>query len=657
MPDDEVQDDRLDIEVYNEKVESNEELSKSEIKQQRWELVGFQRQLGGWFYGFGISIVTSIFGFILIGFLTQLLYPYPEQRGYLDISGVLFAVVYQIFDFGTAFGIKRFIAEYRVKDPKKMLEYIRFFVWYQMFTGVIQVLVLSIIVFQFVIASNLAYVSWIMLIMLQKQWPGMLGTWKACIDGLQHHNKTHILNFISGEVFQQATNVIFILLGRWIGGQNPAVGELMGMVIGMAIGGYIDDFFAMMLSGYYFNKIMKPYGISFRETWRFDVGKDVIRNCLYYGAQVSIVPVIGTFVGTAITLMYLQGIPQYTTWKALAGLAGGIAGIVSVWDFGLTPSIAESYPNGKKKLAEFYISYCFKWQNFLAMLFFIVLMAYLPSVIYFIDNMAGLENYRLAVVFILPLVIRKLFGPLFNIHGDVLNGTLHITFYSILNVVKIFLGWFFAWWFLFGLGLINQFGFGAVVFVIVFDGFFPDLIAMIIGWIYIIKIKKILSIRIYLMSSIILPLLSGTPVFIFAFIWNGLVFHPLVDLVGLEITAGLTVGIGAFVIPFFFYMPFTGMLGSWDDFQLWTFKQAMKLSGPSKIFFIPFYKAIMFGVKIGKKVGLHNRFKIPWEKAQKEMIELNEMKLNNTFKKSEGPVSKDAFWMKKTDLDQNDKEE
>jgi hypothetical protein len=633
----------LKIEAYDHATEVN--VRKEDRNLVAWEKIGFQRQLGGWMYGFSISIFSMIVGIITIGFITGLLYPFPEQRGYMRASGILFAVVYQIFDIGTAFGIRRFIAEYRVKSPQKMLEYIRFFIWYQMMTGIIQVLVISIIILRVVRTSELAYLSWIMLIACQKQWPGMLGTFKSVIDGLQHHNKTHILNFINGEIFQQMTNIIFILIFRRWGAQNPQYGELMGAVIGMAIGGYVDDFFAMALSAYFYNRIMKPFGITFRESWRFEFDKDVIRNCLYYGAQVSIVPIINGFVGTAIGLIYLTYIPQYTTWGSIAELGGSIAGIVSVWDFNLNSSIAESYPNGKIKLSQFYISYAFKWQNFLAMLYLEIILSFLPIVIFFINNTKGLENYQLATVFILPMIIPKLFGPIFNIPGDVMNGALHITFDTITRLIQTGCQFFFVWLFVIKLQLHITYGLEGLIFIFAFDGFFPNAIRTIIGWIYVKH--RIFPIKLYWMTSIILPILAGIPIYIFSTFWTNLVFFPLVDLLTLLPAVIITVILGVFCVPFFGYLPMTGIIGAWDDFQLYTFKKAVEISGPSRLFFVPFYWAVEFGVNIGRKLKLHNRFKIPWEDAEREMIELNQMKIDAKYVPKQKILDKRAPWLGK----------
>jgi hypothetical protein len=194
------------------------------IKYDPWEEIGFSRPLGGYFYSLIFMIFTMIASLVLVSLVYEYLFPYPEIQGYNSVAGGFFAIVYTMFDFGTAFGIQRFIAEYRVKNPNKMLEYVRFYIWYQMFTGLIQVLGVSLFLLFYIRNSgNLAYLTWVFLIICQKQWPGMLGTFSSILGGLQKYNKSTILSFLHSDVVQNITNIIFILIGRWWGSNNPII--------------------------------------------------------------------------------------------------------------------------------------------------------------------------------------------------------------------------------------------------------------------------------------------------------------------------------------------------------------------------------------------------------------------------------------------------
>jgi hypothetical protein len=618
------------------------------VKFNHWEDIGFQRPLGNFLYGYMIVIATAIIGIVLVSFVYQFLWPYPQIQGYNGIAGGVFAIVYQLFDVGTAFGIVRFIAEWRVKDPKRMLQYVRFYIWYQMFTGIVQILIISVIILNVFRFNQFAYLTWIFLIILQKQWPAMLGMFKSVLEGLQLYNKTQILGLVSGQVFQNLTNIIFIIIGRYLGSINPALGELMGMVLGAAIGAYVDDFFAMWLSVYYFNKAMKPFGVTARDCMRADFSKDIVKECLWFGLQVSIVPLINTATSTTMLLMYLERMPQYSTWIVLAGLASGVSGIVDAGSFNLTAAIAESFMNGKKELAKFYVETTFKWNGFLMCFLTLTLISVMPMLMTEIIKLPGLENYLMAVPFLVPSLVHKLFMPWIGIPDTVLIGTMHISFYTINRVIEEVNQVFFVWLYLYVFNLNLTFGIGGIVYILAFEHFWPRIIKMIACFAFIQK--RVMKLKINWMQTFVIPLVSSIPVLAAGFLYYAFAFQPLKGLFGFldEYAvlgpAAIFVLIGLLVFPLFVFLPLTGYLGGWDDFGLLTFRKAVDLSGPTKPVAMLMFKFIMFGARRSK---YHNRFKSDWSGAAKEIEELMIMKETQAAVKYEKPVATTAPWLDK----------
>ncbi|MBD3185460.1 hypothetical protein GF325_01425 [Candidatus Bathyarchaeota archaeon] len=617
-----------------------------------WEAIGFHRPLGDEFWELTLEIITGIVDIFFLAFLTKLLYPFPEIKGYGSIAGGVFALIYKIFDTGTNFGISRWIAEYRVRDPEKMMEYIRFFIWYQMFSGLIQVTIISIIILQYFTSGAFAYVIWLMLIGLQKQWPSMLGIFKSCIGGLQHYDKSNILSFFQNELIQLVCNIGFILIGRRYGENHPELGMIMGMAIGSAIGGYIDDVILLFVSGYFFNKIVKPMGYSFKDAWRFKFGRDVVRNSVFYGIQSSIVPIIGSFVGTMTFFWYVDTIPALATWRALSSIGMGFSGIVdSVGTFSLTSSIAESYCNGKRKLAEFYVSYSMKWKLFFSSLLGVSVLAVIPFFSIFIEESGELEYWAPAIVFLVPGLMKRLINPFTGLPGSVFNGALYITQYTIIRVVEEFMKLIFIWLWVYVVG-IQDLGIGGIIFLITYEDIVPVIIKTAFCYIYIQR--RIMKIRIYWMTSVIIPVIATLPIIAFSQAWLAWVYFPLIDALGLEFATVISILIAYVVMLFFVFFPLTAMLGGWDDYQVFTFEKACNLAGPSRPLFKLVLRSIKLGVRIGRKLGLHGRFGIPYETAHQQIRELMELKRKHLFKKPEkGPVP-NAPWIKKIDLDGKD---
>ncbi|MHA1698446.1 MAG: hypothetical protein ACTSWN_06375, partial [Promethearchaeota archaeon] len=121
-----------DAEINWEKYEREyPEIDFNEIKQdirkiKGWDSIGYQRILGGFFFDWGIEIVGFFLGALLLPLYILIFIPYPDAEGYYNIANSWFAMLYFYFDIGTRYGLERFIGEYRIKNPQKMLGFLQF---------------------------------------------------------------------------------------------------------------------------------------------------------------------------------------------------------------------------------------------------------------------------------------------------------------------------------------------------------------------------------------------------------------------------------------------------------------------------------------------------------------------------------------------------
>ncbi|MHA1730735.1 MAG: hypothetical protein ACTSU5_02275 [Promethearchaeota archaeon] len=582
-----------------------------------WEKIGFIRPLGGFFYNYMLSLATLVIGFIMVGYLLGLFYPYPEAEGYRSVIGTIFALLFQIFDIGTAYGIERFIAEWRVKNPKKMLHYIQFFVWYQMFTGLIQTTAIAVWALVYIPQTNLAYGTWLFLLISTTQYPGMLGYFKAALKGFQHLHKTALLDFIGGQVFQNATNVIFILLGRYYGAKNPAVGELMGLAMGAAIGSYVDDFFSMWLSMHYFRKAVEPFGFNVRDCFGHDFDRALVKQCLSFGAQVSAGPLWGTFVGWVINLYWIYLVPQWTTWIQLSSVASGLASIVT---FGsgiqLTSATSESFLNGKKMLAQFYIAQTWKYYTMFAFPILVVIGVFLPVILEVMLSIQGAGNYLLALPFLIPWIVRHMQQPPTSTADMILVGASKPGVLSVIRFVEETLKLLLMTTFIVWLELPNRYGFAAIVWLVP-CGIYPAILFKTIYlWFYIHR--NIVPVHIPVWQTFVAPTLASACMIGVSYLYLGLAWLPLSAAMGVVAAGGFSIVFALTVllgIYFFFYSFF----GGWDEFGLRTFRQAKEMSGPSK----PLIGLIGAFLEAGVRISpLHDKYPIPSEDARREALEL-----------------------------------
>nr|MDO8109636.1 lipopolysaccharide biosynthesis protein [Candidatus Sigynarchaeota archaeon] len=606
-----------------------EEIKEKVRNVKGWDSIGFHRVLGGYFYDYGLSILEMMLGFVLFPLTILILIPWPEASGYYGVAAGFFATLFNIFDFGTAFSIERFIGEYRVKDPKKMIGFISFYVWWQMLTGLIQVTIVSMFALFFFPGTSLAYASWLFLILSTTQYPGMLGYFKSVIRGLQAFHYDNIIDFFRSNVFDLITSIIFVLLFRWIGANNPAIGELMGLAIGSALGHYLDEFINEALAIWFFNKIMKPHGFRGRDCFNHRyITPDIVKTCMWWGFQLSLPGMVGGFWGFASLLITIQYMPNYAYWGPVSGVLGMITRILTIGSkLSLTPAIAEAFMNGKKRLAQFYLENAFKWYFVILIGVAGLLAVFLPHLLTVIFMIPGTENYRLAIPFAIPMILSSAFGPIDGYFNEIIVAANHPTAKTIWEIAGQASGFV---WHVFCLVIIGWplMGLQGIIMQYTFAGFAHWLIYFFIKWLfcefYIFHIKfPVGQAFIAPFLTTVLGILPIGYLYLYGLYYPVLIpgFTALVGLFGVSdpiyigslIAAGITLIMALVVFLFAVYLPLYSFFGGWDEFGLLVFRAAYHLTGPSKPLIYLMYKGCERGARLSAKLGkwqLHNRFPI-----------------------------------------------
>ncbi|MHA1717497.1 MAG: hypothetical protein ACTSXP_17790 [Promethearchaeota archaeon] len=608
-----------------EKVELKNKSEKIKVKD-LWENVGFHKAIGGFWYKFGILIFSMVLGFVVIYSIFGYMYPFPESLGYKSAATSIFMLFFTIFDLGTHMTMERYIAEARIKDPQKMVQYIQYFIWYQMITGLIQTTTLAVYALYFVPRSELSYAVWLMLIYSLTQYPGMLGVFSGVLSSLQHFDKAAIVGFISSEIGQRLTEVVFVLLGRWYGETHPEVGMIMGIAIGSIIGTYVDDFLGMVVSAYYFKSIMQKEGIKIRDCFKIDFDWSLVKESAWFGLRTGLPNLLGVSANIIILGMYLTYLPQYTTYIAVMDNANGIARIVSLYGtyIPIQPLITEAYMNNKKSLTEYYISQTIKTTSQIQG-FTIPIVLYFASGLSVFFPLVNMSNWLISIPFVYPLAIVAAFDPYFQLADRILAGTDNASILMILRFIEEPLKVFIIWLFLVGLRLPATYGMSATVWVLSCGTVVPTLIKTLIAFIFIHK--KIARIKVPIWQAYGTSFIGGAAIYFIAVGTKMLLADPYhgapIELVGMFISF-----LAAMFSVSCVYFPLTTLLGGWDDDSLVMFRKGAMMSGVAKIFVMPMYKAVEITSKRSK---LHNRFQIPHEDADREVKELLEMKKVASF--------------------------
>ncbi len=609
-------DEKIDEEPIISEKDVEELLPSSEdSKAELWHSIGIHRPIASFWFNFVLLLIAAVPAIVIVGYvLPQLILPYPSALGFNALTTTYFALFFSLMDLATGPAIDRFVSEHAELRPRQALKYIQFFIWFQMFTGLIQVTAIAIFCFTYLVHTPLNYAIWFFILYSTTQYPGMLGTYSYVLKGFQRYDKENIVAIIQGVVFENITQVAFVLVGRWLGAQNPAIGEVMGATLGYIIGKYLDDFVAMGLAAYFVHQVLKPYGITLRETVVPSFGKEEVRDCLEFGLKLLGAPVISYLTDFIVLVMMTAWLPNYVAILGLIQIAKMIADFVGT-RYSFQALLSESYNNGKKSLTQYAITSMFKHWWYLAFFLTLEIVMVMPSILSLFGG-----NYA-ATAWIIPIYIfpRLLVQPPV-IGADILQAcnkptyrTIGIIVEKITKMVSFFL--LLSPW-----GLPRLIGTGSMLILYIIHDI-PAYLAITAAEFYFVH-TKVVKLRIAWWQTFVAGTLASLPLIPI----NLGIVYALQQVTAQSMFAGIAFAAVMFLmllmvfptIIFFFY----GLFGGWDERSLEHFREAVKLTGPSKPFVRVFFRCTEAG---HKHSPLKNRFPIPSEDADREIAELMAM--------------------------------
>jgi hypothetical protein len=584
-----------------------------------WQVINIHRPMASFWFNYVFLLAAAVPALLMYSWLLpSVILPFPDAFGYQSLVVNYFGLFFSVMDMTTGPACERYIAQYGEIDPRKALKYVQFFIWFQMFTGAIQVTMVAVFCFTTVVNTNLSYAIWFFLTYSLTQYPGMLGAFNSTLKGYQRFDKANIVDLVQTVVFETITQVAFILLGRWIGAQFPALGELYGATIGYIIGKYLDDFIAMLLAARFLSKVLEPYGIRLSEAVVPAFGWAIAKESLVYGVKLLGSTVISTATEYATLLMMISWLPNYIFITGIVQLAKDIAGIVGT-KYNYSSLISESYNNGKKALAKYSITQY--WNSWWYLGFFLALQItiLIPPVF---EKLGGNFQYT-AVIIPLYILPRLLVQPA-TMGADVCQAvnkpeyrTWGIVTEKVTKMLTVFL--FLSPW-----GFRNVFGETSLLTLYILHDI-PAYLVITFTEFGLVS-KRCVPVRINVWQTFIAGSIASIPLIPIdlAFVW---VLNTAWIQTGGSI--GVTIGIvAAGLLMLFALFPnilffFYGFLGGMDSRGLEHMGNAVTLTGPSKPFATIFYKAVKAGFRLSP---IKDRFRTPWEAADVEAEELNAMR-------------------------------
>lgn len=559
--------------------------SRFEVREEQteWSQVGFHRPLSGFLVALGMGLVLFI-PLIIYQNLVLPVYILPSAQA-LGIWGRVtqfFALAWQFFDMGTSEAYIKFLAQYRVHDPKRGLKYGQMFIWWQALSGAVQVALVVAVASTLAPKSAYALYAWSIIIHSFIQIPGFYQVMRHSFNGLQRGDYSRILDVFLTMIPMVVQPVFVGLMYAW-GKSHPAMGGAMGGLLGLGMAAYAAELSAFLLGLYLYRRLGYNARVLFLAHFDWDTIKTGFKFG-FFGMLGSIAWALGQAAEIAITQARLINYAEiWGNWGLAQNFVYAFNVASTLFD-GAMAAISEAISNGKRILSQYYSVMMYKYGGMISAFLGAVLLAVADR---FILGASGPEFAR-GALYVIPLAIWGAIQYPSWVGDQVQLGSNRPYLKSALvfgeQVLRVILA----------LILVGRYQITGLIVAYFIALLTKDIVA------YFVNHKTCFPQRFYFWQSLGAPLLAGAAHWALLRWLTGLLWQA--D----QISSVLIFFIG--VLPSFpVYMFFYGLFGGWDRATLDEFKLAAGLSG----FVRPLAWTMWASTALGARISpLNNRFPI-----------------------------------------------
>jgi O-antigen/teichoic acid export membrane protein len=571
-----------------------------------WEQIGFHRSIGGFMFALMSGLVLFIPLVAYQNFILPVyILPSAQAMGMWGRVSAMFPLVWALFDMGTSVAHMKYFSEYRVRNPRKAIQFAQFFVWWQALTGAIQVALVVTLTSAFLPETAYAVLIWSIVTHAMIQIPGFYRIFTDSLSAYQRADYNQILDIAMTMVIPMIIQPIVISLMVMWGRSNPVFGQAMGGLLGLGVSAYVMEFVSFWFGWWLYTRL--GYNAKLLFLAHFDWS--IAAQSLKYGVFLFL---SGLFGGLGSSLMVTVIQPKLINTNEVLGNLG-MAGtfpyafsVLQTLTATVLPAISESVTNGRKMLGQYYASMTYKYGGFVSAFIAAVLLSVADR---FILGSSGKEFERAAIYVVPMLLIASLNFASWT--GDVVMYAIKTRLLTVFAILDLFLG--------FGLSylLIDRFQ----VYTLIYVPLVNLLIKIFLA--YFINHRFCFPQRFYFWQTIGASALAGTVHYLWLRAFTGLIWQ------GDEITSILSLLFGlVFSYPIYGFL--YGFFGGWDDNTLAEFGRGTNLSSFMKPMARLFYHSNRLGARFSP---LHGRFPIAnfaAARAEAESLTTERVKLLQT---------------------------
>lgn len=549
-----------------------------------WEDIGFHRPLGGFLFALMFGLVLFIPLIIYQNLiLPAYILPSAQALGIWGRVTQFFNLIWMLFDMGTSAAFIKFLAQYRVHDPRRAVQYGQVFVWWQALSGAVQVALVTAVAGTLLPHTTYALYAWSVIVHTLIQIPGFYQVMRHALIGLQRFDYAQILDLSLYAIFPLVAQPVIVTLMVIWGRAHPVFGMAMGGVLGLGLAAYASEALTFLLGLWLYRRL----GYNGRVLFLAHFDWATVKSALRFGVF-EMLGSVAWVVGQAAEILITQArLVNYAEVWGNWGIAQNFVFAYSVLQTlysNIMPSISESISHARRTLSQYYAAMAYKWGGLISAFIGAVLLAVADR---FILGASGPEFVR-AAAYAVPLIIWGAFQYPSWVGDNVQLGANRPYLKSVLvageQTIRIVLA----------LILLERFQINALILAYFVGLLTKDVVA------YLVNHRLCFPQRFYVWQSLVAPLLAGVAHYLLLRWVGGLIWQ------GNQPTSVAIFFIG--ILPSFpLFAFFYGLFGGWDNPTLAELRRAVDLSSFMRPLAWVFWAATSLGAQVSP---LHGRFPV-----------------------------------------------
>jgi hypothetical protein len=333
----------------------------AEREQTGWDEIGFHRPLGG----FLLFLVATLFvgAPLLLGYsilFRNVVFPFPHALGNWQWVKQFFQFLFTFLDLGTSVALVKYFAELRIHDPRRGMQYIQFYVWWQALSGVAQVALVSGAAVYALPGTDYAALCYVVLGHALIQLPGFLLLFHHVFSAMQRFDLAQLMTLLVPFVPLPMALFSVRFMRGW-GLEQPRFGEAVGSIFGLAISDYLGVLSLFALGLILFRSVYRSSSALFLA--HFD--RTVARTALSFGFRAALSGVAVGLSAMAQTVILAETVDNYSELQGIWGFGWEtilvyLAVAVMLCE-NVRAAVSESFNNGKTQLTHYYLVAAVRW--------------------------------------------------------------------------------------------------------------------------------------------------------------------------------------------------------------------------------------------------------------------------------------------------------